>query len=77
MYDIYHAFYNLNKRFKNLILHSNLPIKINISTIKKSNFEDYYMKMILLNQHRINILRLFNPFVVDIIFLCTQKVSTL
>ncbi|CAF4165572.1 unnamed protein product, partial [Rotaria sordida] len=53
-YDIYKGFYNLNKRFQNLAINSNVLTKINISTISKSNFEDYY-------RNRINFLGLLNP----------------
>ncbi|CAF1218779.1 unnamed protein product [Rotaria sordida] len=60
-YDIYKGFYNLNKRFQNLAINSNVLTKINISTISKSNFEDYY-------RNRINFLGLLNPFAADIIF---------
>ncbi|CAF1155161.1 unnamed protein product [Rotaria sordida] len=60
-YDIYKGFYNLNKRFQNLAINSNVLTKINISTISKSNFEDYY-------RNRINFLGLLSPFAADIIF---------
>jgi len=69
--DIYHVcegFFNLNTRFKNLLMHSNVPIQINISTMSKSNFEWYYKNIILPNIHRINILRLSNPLTVSIVF---------
>jgi len=68
IYHIYDGFYKLNKRFKNLFNNSNLPIRINISTMTKTNFERYYKKIILPNRRRINILRLSNPFTVDIVF---------
>jgi hypothetical protein len=68
IYHVYEGFINLNKRFKNLFINSNLPIQINISTMSKSNFERYHKNIILPNKHRINILRLSNPFTVDIIF---------
>jgi hypothetical protein len=68
IYHIYQGFFNLNQRFQTLILHSNLPIQINISTLSKSTFEYYHKNIILPNKHRINYLRLSNPFTVDIIF---------
>ncbi|CAF3982612.1 unnamed protein product [Rotaria sordida] len=37
VYDIYKGFYNLNNRFQNLAINSNVFTKINISTISKSN----------------------------------------
>jgi hypothetical protein len=67
-YDIYQGFFYLNNRFRNLLINSNFPIQINISTMSKSNFELYHKNMIKPNKHRINILHLSNPFTVDIIF---------
>ncbi|CAF2643537.1 unnamed protein product [Rotaria sp. Silwood2] len=64
IYHVYEEFFNLNTRFKNLLMHSNVPIHINISTMSKSNFEWYYNNIILPNMHRINILRLSNPFTI-------------
>ncbi|CAF4929017.1 unnamed protein product, partial [Rotaria sp. Silwood1] len=70
-YDIYKGFYNLSKRFQNLTINSNFLTKINISTISKLNFEDYYQNIIIPNRHRIKLLRLTNSFMVDIIFFTT------
>ncbi len=67
IYHVYQGFFNLNKRFENLFINSNLPIQINISTISKSNFEGYHKNVILPNKHRINFLRISNPFTVDIV----------
>ena len=64
----YDAFFDLNTRFQNLLLYSNLLIQVNISTMSKSTFERYHKNIITRNQHRINYLRLSNPFIVDIIF---------
>ncbi|CAF3666684.1 unnamed protein product [Rotaria sordida] len=69
VYDIYKGFYNLNNRFQNLAINSNVLTKINISTISKSNFEDYYNNILIPNQSRINFLRLSNPFTAEIVFL--------
>ncbi len=38
-YDIYHGFFNLNERFKNLLMNSNVHIRINNSTMSKSKFD--------------------------------------
>ncbi|CAF1034311.1 unnamed protein product, partial [Rotaria sp. Silwood1] len=67
-YDIYKAFYNLNKRFQNLAINSNVLTKINISAMSKSNFEDYNRNIFIPNRKRIKLLRLSNPFTADIIF---------
>ncbi len=68
MYHVYRGFFHLNKRFRNLLVNSTLPMKINVCAISKSNFERYYTDMILPNKHRIDFLRLSNPFTVDVIF---------
>ncbi|CAF5007704.1 unnamed protein product, partial [Rotaria sp. Silwood1] len=47
VYDIYKGFYNLNNRFQNLAINSNILTKINILTISKSNFEDYYHNILI------------------------------
>ncbi|CAF4272180.1 unnamed protein product, partial [Adineta steineri] len=50
---IYETFSNLNQRFVNLIINSNLPIKINISSISKPIFQRYYTDIIIPYRHRI------------------------
>ncbi|CAF3791312.1 unnamed protein product, partial [Rotaria sp. Silwood1] len=73
-YDIYKAFYNLNKRFQNLAINSNVLTKINISAMSKSNFEDYNRNIFIPNRKRIKLLRLSNPFTADIIFSPTRTI---
>ncbi|CAF3494983.1 unnamed protein product [Rotaria socialis] len=68
-YHIYKGFFHLNRRFKKLMMNSNLPMTINISTMSKSNFENYYNDILIPNKRRINTLRSSNPFVADILFL--------
>ncbi|CAF1365829.1 unnamed protein product [Rotaria sordida] len=68
VYHIYEGFFYLNQRFQNIIVNTNLLIQINVSTMSKSNFELYHKNMIEPNKHRINYLRLSNPFTIDIIF---------
>ncbi|CAF3962360.1 unnamed protein product [Rotaria sp. Silwood1] len=68
IYHVYRLFFDLNKRFKNLLIDSNHSIQINVSPMSKSNFEHYYNDIILSNKHRINYFRLSNPFTVDIVF---------
>ncbi|CAF0918835.1 unnamed protein product [Rotaria sordida] len=67
-YDIYESFYDLNQRFKNLLIKSNLPIKIKFPSISKLNFYHYYHRIILPNKHRIILFHLTNPFTLDLIF---------
>ncbi|CAF4795903.1 unnamed protein product, partial [Rotaria sp. Silwood2] len=68
MHHVHKGFFDLNKRFKNLLNNSNLLTKINISTISKSNFEYYYRSILIPNRERISLLRLSNPFTTDIVF---------
>ncbi|CAF3026920.1 unnamed protein product [Rotaria sp. Silwood2] len=62
-FHIYKAFFNLNVRFRNLLTNSSLPIKINISSISKSAYQQYYTDIIRTNAYRINSLRLSNLFI--------------
>ena len=68
IYDVYQGFFDLNERFRSLLEDSNVPIQINISTMAKTKFECYHRKIMLPNKHRINYLRLANPFTTDIVF---------
>ena len=61
----FQAFYQLNQRFQNLFLYSNLPIRINISSISKLNFHRYLEDIIKSHPHRIQSLQLINPFSAD------------
>ncbi|CAF1320859.1 unnamed protein product [Adineta steineri] len=74
---IYETFSNFNQRFVNLILNSNLPIKINISSISKPTFQRYYTDIIIPNRHRIKSLRITNSFAVDIILSPQENISKL
>ncbi|CAF4296253.1 unnamed protein product, partial [Adineta steineri] len=74
---IYEIFSNLNQRFVNLIINSNLPIKINISSISKPNFERYYTNIIIPYRHRIKSLRITNIFAVNIILSPQDNISKL
>ena len=78
--DVHHAFqsfYDLNERFQNLFVQSNLRIKINISILSKSAFHQYLAQMIVSQTHRIQIVRLCNPFAVDIFLLQNPTISNL
>ncbi|CAF4068996.1 unnamed protein product [Rotaria sordida] len=78
--DFHHtfqAFYDLNQRFRNLFLHTNLLIKINISSISKSKFESYVKHIIKPHINRINSLRLSNPFTADMCLLLFPLMTNL
>ncbi|CAF4326544.1 unnamed protein product, partial [Adineta steineri] len=49
----YQAFNNLNIRFRNFVTYSNPPLKINISSITRTNFRDYNTNFIIPSQDRI------------------------
>ncbi len=51
--EIFNIFSNLNLRFENLLIHSNLPLKIHHSTQLKQSFELICLRMIIPNKHRI------------------------
>ncbi|CAF2800615.1 unnamed protein product [Rotaria sp. Silwood2] len=68
MYHIYKGFFNLNKRFNDLLNDSNFLIKINILPMSKSNFESYKKNIVTPNRQRINIFRLSNQFIAENIF---------
>ncbi|CAF1158639.1 unnamed protein product [Adineta steineri] len=61
-FHIYQSFYNLNSRFRKFLTCSNFPIKINISSISRSNFQDYYTDIIIPYQHRITSICIRNLF---------------
>ncbi|CAF3675670.1 unnamed protein product [Rotaria sp. Silwood1] len=68
VHDIYKGFFNLNRRFKNLLIYSNFLRQINLSNISKTDFENYYHNILKPYSHRIKLLRLSNPFIAEIIF---------
>ena len=68
-FDFCHAykiFFNLNTRFRNLLINSIFPIRINFSCLSKSSFEFYYKNIIIPYQDRIQLLHLSNPFIIDL-----------
>ncbi|CAF1208513.1 unnamed protein product [Rotaria sordida] len=76
-FHIYEIFFNLNTRFRNLLISSTLPIKINLSSLSKSNFEYYYRNMIIPYQHRIQSFYLSNLFIVDLFLSSFSLISKL
>jgi hypothetical protein len=65
-FHIYQSFFDLNLTFRKLITCSNIPIKINISTISRENFQDYYTNIIIPYQHRITSLCITNKLIFDL-----------
>ncbi|CAF1189608.1 unnamed protein product [Adineta steineri] len=74
---IYETFSNLNQRFANLIINSNHPININISSISKPTFQRYYKDIIIPYRQRIKSLRITNILAVNIILLSQDNISKL
>jgi len=66
-FHAYKAFFNLNLRFRNLIINSTLPIQINISSMSRSDFNSYNTDIIKTGRHRINSLRITNPLIYDLV----------
>ncbi|CAF1301837.1 unnamed protein product [Adineta ricciae] len=66
-FDIYGIFYHLNIRFRRLITHSNLPLKVRISSISRTDFEYYHANLIVPYSHRISSLDLRNRLCFDLL----------
>jgi hypothetical protein len=78
--DHHHAFQsfeNLNKRYLNLFVHLNLPIKISISSIPKSTFHRYLTQIIIPNTYRLTSLRVSSPFAGDMYLLLSPMMTKL
>ncbi|CAF1333805.1 unnamed protein product [Rotaria sordida] len=75
VYQLYESFFDLNTRFRNLCIYSNLPIEINNQSLSKSTFQRYYTNLILPNKHRIRSLDLSDPFIIDFFSLSTEHIS--
>lgn len=70
---VYNAFYDLNIRFRHLIIHSNLPIQIDLTHGSKSSWTRYHTDIITNNMHRINSIRLSNSCIYDDIRLSLES----
>ena len=53
-FHIYQAFYDLNTRFRDLLIHSHLPIKIDLLSLSESTWKRYNTDIIECNLHRIS-----------------------
>ncbi|CAF1492196.1 unnamed protein product [Rotaria sordida] len=67
-FHVYEAFFNLNIRFRNLLINSTLPIQINISSMSKSAYQQYHTDIIKTSTYRINSLQLSNLFIYGLAF---------
>lgn len=74
-YHIYKACNNLNTKFQNLIISSAIPIQINFLSLSKPSFQSYYTEYIIPNKHRIRLLHLSNPFIIDLFSSSTANIS--
>jgi hypothetical protein len=64
----FEAFFYLNTRFQYLLINCPLFLKIDLSCISKSRFEDCCTYIIQRNIHRILSLRFSNPLILDLFF---------
>lgn len=76
IYHIYQAFFNVNKRFNKFLMESTCPMKINILSMSKLNFERYYSNIIIPNKNRIISLAVSNLFMIDNILSLVHIIST-
>ncbi|CAF4039038.1 unnamed protein product [Adineta steineri] len=71
----YEIFFNLNQRFRNLFINLPHPIKIKFSSLSKSIFKSAYENIILPYQHKIQVLYLSNPFIIDFFLLSNPLIQ--
>ncbi|CAF4218064.1 unnamed protein product, partial [Adineta steineri] len=75
-YHIYTSFFNLNFRFRSLLIDSTLPLNINLFLMSKTTFNQYNEDIIKPNQQRIDIFRVKNYYMFDKnTFLFSQMIS--
>jgi len=67
--DAFESFYYLNTRFEYLLINCQLLLKIDLSCISKSRFEDCCKYLIQPNINNILSLRFFNPLTIDLFLL--------
>lgn len=75
--QLFEIFYDLNERFRNFLIRSNLPIDINISSMTKRNFIRYFTQMIVPHVHRIRSLQICTPFADKIYLLLSPKINNI
>ena len=63
---VFESFFNLNNRFKYLIINCPFVFKIDLSFLSKSTFEHLCKNLIETNKDRIISLRLTNPLTIDL-----------
>ena len=61
-HHVYESFFNLNQRFQNLLIRSNLPIRIHISSITKPTFHNYINDLIKPHLNRVESIQFSNSF---------------
>ncbi|UJR17999.1 hypothetical protein I4U23_004900 [Adineta vaga] len=75
VYHIYQGFFNLNTRYQNLCTHVNLSIEMNISSLPKTTFQNYYNQFILQHKHQIKSLHLSDIFIMDFFTSLFENIS--
>jgi hypothetical protein len=66
---IYKAFFKLNSRFKHLIIHSSLPLKIKFYSSSQSKLKHYINNYLIPNRHNIISLYFKNQSLIDDLFI--------
>ncbi|CAF2054155.1 unnamed protein product [Rotaria magnacalcarata] len=72
---LFKSFSYLNTRLQNILRNSSLLLKVNTSSMSKSDLQKYKRDIILPYKHRITSLTTSNPFTVDIIFFPVRLAS--
>lgn len=63
---MYQAFVGLNERFSDFLMSPTLSFKLNLTSLSKSDFQDYAAHFIPLHQHQVISLRMRNFFSYDL-----------
>ena len=73
-FHICEAFFNVNTRFRRLLTDSNLPIKMDLSSLSRSTWKRYNEYLIETNISRICALRVSDRFMYDVVRPSLEKI---
>lgn len=74
-FHVYQSFSNLNERFDDLLFNSNLPMKINVSSLSKSELKEYDKNVLSLVPDRIRSFIVSDVFMYEYVFSSISQFS--